>query len=141
MAERSVHVEKAELCWKLANQWVTGKRTEFLCINLVIYTVGHLIEALLAEENRHPACAARGVPHGDRDVLMRKYLVGGKRIEPQWADCYADLVSRRDTFIEGGLPSRQAVETYMRLAEPLVTLLWGLVNASGSGKTATQRGA
>ena len=141
MAERSVHVEKAELCWKLANQWHAGKRTEFICINLVMYTVGHLIEALLAEENRHPACAARGVPHGDRDVLMRKYLVGGKRIEPQWADRYADLVSRRDTFIEGGLPSRQAVEAYMRLGEPLVALLWGLVNAPGSGKTPPARGA
>lgn len=29
--------------------------------NLVMYAVVHLIEAVLAEDNRHPGCAARGV--------------------------------------------------------------------------------
>jgi hypothetical protein len=29
-----------------------------MCINLVMYAVGHLIEAVLAEDNRHPGCAA-----------------------------------------------------------------------------------
>lgn len=136
MAQRHIHVEKAELFWRLAKEWHSAKRSEFLCINFVMYTVGHLIEALLAEEGRHPSSAPRGVPHGDRDILMRKHLVGTKRIDAKWAETYGDLVGRRDTFIEGGLPTREAADAYMRQAEPLVTLLWGLVNAGAQGVSA-----
>lgn len=137
MADRNLHLQKAQLFWGLADKWHRAKRTEFMCINLIMYAVGHLIEAVLAEENRHPTCAARGVPHGDRDLLMHKYLVGNKRMEVAWADTYADLVSRRDTFIVGGLPTRKAVDDYMKLAEPLVHRLLELVNSPGfSGKGA-----
>lgn len=131
MAIRSLHLEKAQMFWDLAGNWHRDKRTEFMCINLVMYAVGHLIEAVLAEDNRHPGCAARGVPHGDRDVLMRRYLVGGKRLEAVWADTYSELVSRRDTFIDGGPPTRQAVENYRKLAEPLVVRLKQLIDVDG----------
>jgi hypothetical protein len=68
---------------------------------------------------------------------MRTYLVGRKRLEPEWAERYADLVSRRDTFIDGGLPTPAFVDNYMDLAEPLVHRLQKLVDGTGEKRLST----
>ena len=77
----------------------------------------------MADEGRHPSSPPRGVPHGDREALLRKVLVGTGRLEKMWADRYAELVSRRDTFIDGGMQDRAFVEEYMILAEPFIRRL------------------
>jgi hypothetical protein len=123
MATREDHIAKYELFWKLARQKHREGATPFLCMNLIMYTVGHLIEATLAEEGRHPSSPMRGVPHADREVLLRKVLVGKGRLEEAWADRYGELVSRRDTFIDGGVQDRAFVEEYMELAAPFIKRL------------------
>lgn len=123
MAKRSEHLAKAELFWDLAGKKYEAGATPFLCMNLIMYTVGHLIEALLAEAGRHPSSPPRGVPHADRYALLRSCLIGRGRLEERWADCYGELVSQRDTFIDGGLQDRAFVERYMRLARPFVECL------------------
>jgi hypothetical protein len=126
MASRKDHLAKYDLFWKLAQEKSRQGATPFLCMNLIMYTVGHLIEALLAEEGRHPSSPPRGVPHGDRETLLRKVLVGRGRLEEMWADRYAELVAPRDTFIDGGMQDRAFVEEYMQLAEPFIKRLQGL---------------
>ncbi len=123
MAQREEHVSKADLFWHLAEEKFRAGATPFLCMNLIMYTVGHLIEAALAEYGRHPSSPPRGVPHADRDTLLRKVLIGNGRIEPEWGDRYAELVARRDTFIDGGTQDRAFVESYMALAQPFVARL------------------
>jgi hypothetical protein len=126
MATRKEHLAKYDLFWKLAQEKYRQGATPFLCMNLIMYTVGHLIEALLAEEGRHPSSPPRGVPHGDRETLLRKVLIGRGRLEEMWADRYAELVARRDTFIDGGMQDRAFVQGYMKLAEPFIQRLQGL---------------
>ncbi len=123
-----VHVVKAEQCWALAQQYHAGKREEFLCVNLIVYAVGHWIEAALALQHKHPSAPARGVPHADREVLMRKFLVGAKWIEPEAADTYAELVAMRHTFADDGVQDRAFIEQYVRIAEPLVERLKRLID-------------
>jgi hypothetical protein len=123
MATREEHIGKYELFWSLAQKHYREGTTPFLCMNLIMYTVGHLIEALLAEEGRHPSSPLRGVPHADRETLLRKVLIAKGRLEEPWADCYAELVSRRDTFIDGGTQDRAFVERYMTLAQPFIERL------------------
>src|SRR3990172_4782962 len=123
MASLEVHREKAVLCWKLANQLYAEKRDEFLCMNLIMYTVGHLIEAALAIQHKHPSSPPRGVPHADREVQMRRHLVGRQWLEPEAADTYAELVALRNTFADDGIQDRPFMEHYMELAEPLVKRL------------------
>jgi hypothetical protein len=123
MATRKDHLVKHELFWKLAQEKYRQGATPFLCMNLIMYTVGHLIEALLAEEGRHPSSPPRGVPHGDRETLLRKVLIGRGRLEEMWAERYAELVARRDTFIDGGMQDRAFVQEYMKLAEPFIQRL------------------
>jgi hypothetical protein len=127
MATRKDHLAKYELFWKLAQEKCRQGATPFLCMNLIMYTVGHLIEALLAEEGRHPSSPPRGVPHGDRETLLRKVLIGKGRLEGMWADRYAELVARRDTFIDGGMQDRAFVQEYMKLAKPFIQRLQALV--------------
>jgi hypothetical protein len=128
MATREEHICKYRLFWNLAQKKYSEQATPFLCMNLIMYTVGHLIEALLAEEGRHPSSPPRGVPHADRDALLRKVLIGKGRLEEKWADCYAELVARRDTFIDGGLQDRAFVERYMALARPFIERLQALAS-------------
>ena|SRR5271166_5868356 len=127
MATRKDHIAKYELFWKLAQQKYLEGATPFLCMNLIMYTVGHLIEAALAEDGRHPSSPPRGVPHSDREGLLRKFLIGRGRLEETWADRYVELVSRRDTFIDGGIQDRAFVERYMELAAPFIKRLQVLV--------------
>jgi hypothetical protein len=68
------------------------------------------------------------VPHADRDALLRKVLIGRGRLEQKWADCYAELVARRDTFVDGGLQDRAFVERYMALARPFIERLQALAS-------------
>ena len=128
MARREDHIVKYKLFWKLAQEKYRQGATPFICMNLIMYTVGHLIEALLAEEGRHPSSPPRGVPHADREVLLCRRLIGGGRLEEVWADRYAELVSRRDTFIDGGVQDRAFVEQYMSLARPFIERLQTLAN-------------
>jgi hypothetical protein len=123
MARREDHLTKSKMFWALAQEKYQNGATPFLCMNLIMYTVGHLIEASLAEFGRHPSSPPRGVPHGDRDALLRKVLIGNGRLEPEWGERYAELVSRRDTFIDGGVQDRAFLESYMALARPLVERL------------------
>jgi hypothetical protein len=123
MAQREDHLAKAEMFWRLAQEKFRSGATPFLCMNLIMYTVGHLIEAALAEHGRHPSSPPRGVPHADRDTLLRKALIGNGRLEAEWGDRYAELVARRDTFIDGGTQDRAFVESYMALARPFITRL------------------
>lgn len=126
MAKQQTHNEKAALCWKLAREQYDAKATPFICMNLIMYTTGHLIEGLLAAQGRHPGSPVRGVPHADRGVLMRKYLVGEGKLDEASADCYGEMVAQRDTFIDGGIQNRAFVERYMALAKPLITRLQSL---------------
>jgi hypothetical protein len=116
--------------WRLAEQKFRSGATPFLCMNLIMYTVGHLIEAALADYGRHPSSPPRGVPHADRDTLLRKVLIGNGRLEPEWGDQYAELVAQRDTFIDGGIQDRAFVERYMGLARPFVARLQTLQSAA-----------
>jgi hypothetical protein len=127
MANASVHRRKAELCWALAERFYTEKRHEFLCMNLMMYAVGHWIETALAVLEKHPSAPPRGVPHGDRETQMRKHLVGGKWLEGEAADRYAEMVARRHTFAEGGIQDQPFIERYMELARPLVSQLQALL--------------
>jgi hypothetical protein len=123
MSRREDHLTKAEMFWSLAQEKYRQEATPFLCMNLIMYTVGHLIEALLAEAGRHPSSPPRGVPHADRESLLRKSLIASGRLEDSWADCYVDLVAQRDTFIDGGLQDRAFVDRYMELARPFIKRL------------------
>lgn len=123
MAQHHVHLGKAGMFWQMAQKKFAAGVTPFVCINLVMYAVGHYIEALLARQNRHPSSPPRGVPHADREVMLRKYLVARNIVAEKWADVYSELVGRRDTFIEGGVPDRRSVEEYMALAAPLIEYL------------------
>lgn len=127
MANSSVHRQKADLCWSLAERFYTEKRHEFLCMNLIMYAVGHWIEAALAAIEKHPGAPPRGVPHADRETQMRKHLVGGKYVDAEAVDRYAELVARRHTFAEGGIQDRPFIERYMELARPLVNQLQALL--------------
>lgn len=120
MASQAAHEAKADLCWQLANEYVREKREPFLCMNLIMYSVGHLIETLLAAQLKHPSSPPRGVPHGDREAQMRKHLVGKNVLPGTAADTYAELVAIRDTFVDGGIQTRAFIDHYMRLAQPLV---------------------
>jgi hypothetical protein len=128
MATREQHIGKYRLFWELAQNKYRDGATPFLCVNLIMYTVGHLIEALLAEEGRHPSSPPRGVPHADREALLRKILVARGRLEEHWAGCYAELVARRDTFIDGGVQDRAFVEKYLALARPFIRRLEALAD-------------
>jgi hypothetical protein len=128
MARREDHMAKAGLFWSLAQEKLRSEATPFLCMNLIMYTVGHLIEALLAEVGRHPSSPPRGVPHGDRGALLRTCLVGKNRLDPSWADCYAEIVNQRDTFIDGGVQDRTFIEGYMALARPFIEHLQEMTN-------------
>ena len=130
MAQEQVHLQKAALFWQLAERKFEAHATPFLCVNLAMYTVGHLIEALLARQSRHPASQPKGVPHGDRDAMLRKLLVPQKIVAEEWANCYSELVGRRDTFIEGGIPQRSAVTEFMSLAAPMVTYLYARLSST-----------
>ena len=123
MAKQTQHAEKANLFWKLAQEQYKQRATPFICMNLIMYTVGHLIESLLAEQGRHPGSPVRGVPHADRGALMRRHLVGEGKLDEANADCYGELVALRDTFIDGGIQDRAFVERYMTLAQPLIDRL------------------
>jgi len=126
MAVATVHRQKADLCWKLAQLLYEEKRDEFLCMNLIFYTVLHLIELALAERDKHPAAQPRGVPHADREVQMRKHLVSKQLLESDMADIYTELYSTRHTFAEGGIQDRPFIERYMGLARPLIDRLEAL---------------
>ena len=123
MATQSQHYEKAKMFWKLAQEHYRQQTTPFICMNLLMYTAGHLIEALLAAQGRHPGSPVRGVPHGDRGALMRKHLVGKDMLSEADADCYGEMVAQRDTFIDGGIQDRAFIEKYMALAQPLILRL------------------
>jgi hypothetical protein len=123
MAKQAQHAEKAALFWKLAQEQYKQQATPFICMNLIMYTVGHLIESVLAEQGRHPGSPVRGVPHADRGALLRRYLVGEGKLDEANADCYGELVAQRDTFIDGGIQDRAFVERYMALAQPLIARL------------------
>jgi uncharacterized protein (UPF0332 family) len=127
MATREQHIRKYRLFWELAQKKYREAATPFLCMNLIMYSVGHLIEALLAEEGRHPSSPPRGVPHADREALLRKVLVAKGRLEETWVECYSELVAQRDTFIDGGVQDRAFVERYMTLARPFIQRLQTLV--------------
>ena len=127
MATAGVHRRKAELCWALAERFYKEKRHEFLCMNLIMYAVGHWIEAALAAIDKHPGAPPRGVPHADRETQMRKHLVSGQHVEVDAADRYAEMVARRHTFAEGGIQDRAFIERYMELALPLVSRLQALL--------------
>ena len=129
MATRAQHVTKSELFWKLAQEKYQEQATPFLCMNMIMYTLGHLIEAMLAEKGRHPGSPVRGVPHGDRGVLLRKYLISESKLSNADAECYADLVADRDTFIDGGVQDRAFVEQYMARAKPLIQRLHNLTQS------------
>ncbi len=100
----------------------------FLTINLAMYTVGHLLEALLAQEGRHPGAPVRGVPHADRGVLLKSVLVQRDLLEQADASAYDQLVLDRDTFIEGGIPDHGKLSAYLDNAKPLIAKLRVLVN-------------
>lgn len=123
MARYAAHMTKAELCWTLAQEQYEKSGTPFICMNLTMYTVGHLVEAMLAREGRHPVSPPRGVPHGDRDMLLRKVLIGRGKLESEWGDRYSELVAQRDTFIDGGNQDRAFIERYMALARPFIDRL------------------
>lgn len=122
MATVTVHQKKAELCWKLAEQLFTEKRDEFLCMNLIFYTVGHLIEAGLAIQHRHPTSPPRGVPHADRGAKFRKCWVGNKWLDAADADTYDELNDIRHafTFADDGIPDRAFMEHFMTTAKPFI---------------------
>jgi hypothetical protein len=123
MAIATVHRQKADLCWKLAQQLYAEKRDPFLCMNLIFYTVLHALEEALAVRRKHPAAQPRGVPHADRDVQVRKHLVGKQVLEPEMADIYTELYSIRHTFAEEGIQDQAFIEHYMGLARPLIARL------------------
>jgi hypothetical protein len=123
MAIYKVHREKAKLSWKLATKLYEEKRDEFLCMNQIFYTVGHLVEAALAQKNKHPGAAPRGVPHADRGAQLRKFLVGGKILEPIAADTYDELSILRNTFADDGIQDQKFIQHYMELAKPLIDAL------------------
>lgn len=132
MAQYRQHAQKAEMFWDLAQKRYAEKGTPFLCMNLIMYTVGHLLEALLAKEGRHPGSPVRGVPHADRGALMRSYLVGEGKLTDADAACYFRLVGDRDTFIDGGIQTRPFVEAYLSTARPLINRLQALVARSAT---------
>ncbi len=109
--------------WRLAQDHYEKGTTPFLCMNLIMYTVGHLIEGLLAARGRHPGAPVRGVPHADRGALLRKHLVGDGLLTEADADRYGEMVVLRDTFIDGGTQDRAFIESYMALARPLIDRL------------------
>lgn len=130
MAQFDVHAQKAEMFWDLAQKHYGRVGLPFITINLAMYAVGHFVEALLARQLRHPSSPARGVPHGDREAMLRKYLVPQNIVGARWADHYSELSARRDTFIDGGAPDRGSAAEYMALAAPLVSYLKGRVSAT-----------
>lgn len=130
MATQKQHNEKSEMFWKLAQDHYNRKTTPFICMNLLMYTVGHLVEGLLAAQGRHPGSPVRGVPHGDRGALLRKHLVGKGMLTEADADCYGEMVAQRDTFIDGGVQDRAFIEKYMALSRPLVERLQNLTARS-----------
>lgn len=134
MAQYDVHVQKAEMFWDLAQRQYAVGGIPFICINLAMYAVGHYVEALLARQHRHPSSPPRGVPHGDREAMLRKYLVTNNVVAANWADSYSELSGRRDTFIDGGIPNRKAAAEYMDLATPLVAYLKTRVLPTGRTK-------
>lgn len=123
MATEKQHYQKSEMFWKLAQDHYKRQATPFICMNLVMYTVGHFIEGLLAAQGRHPGSPVRGVPHGDRGALLRKHLIGNGMLTEADADCYGEMVAQRDTFIDGGIQDRAFIEKYMAMAQPLVLRL------------------
>jgi hypothetical protein len=127
MPTADVHHRKAELCWKLAKQLYAEGRDEFLCMNLIFYAAAHLIEEALAIHHKHPSAQPRGVPHADREVQLRRHLVGKQLLESDIADLYTELFSIRHTFAEEGIQNRSFIEHYMKLGRPLVERLETLV--------------
>jgi len=126
VAQYDQHAAKAEMFWKVA-QKRCRQGTPFLAMNLIMYTVGHLIEALLAREGRHPGSPVRGVPHGDRGALLRACLVRDGGLTDADAACYGKLVADRDTFIDGGIQDRKFLDSYLATARPLIARLQELV--------------
>ncbi len=123
MATQNQHDDKSKMFWRLAQDHYEKGTTPFLCMNLIMYTVGHLIEGLLAARGRHPGAPVRGVPHADRGALLRKHLVGEGLLTDADADRYGEMVVLRDTFIDGGTQDRPFIESYMALARPLIDRL------------------
>lgn len=136
MAQLQVHVEKADMFWRLAQTKFEAKATPFICMNLVMYTIGHLIEALLARQNRHPGSPPRGVMHASREAMLRKNLVSTKIVEEKWANSYTELHDSRDTFLDGGITGREFLDEYMRQAKPLVAYLYECVAAGDRAQKA-----
>jgi hypothetical protein len=126
MAIATVHRNKADLCWGLAQKLYDEKRDEFLCMNMIFNTALHLIEEALAVRDKHPAAQPRGVPHADRDAQLRKYLVDTKVLGPEAATLYTELFSTRHTFAEGNIQDRALIERYMRTGRQLIDLLKAL---------------
>lgn len=132
MARYAQHAEKADMFWRLAQKHCRQEGTPFLGMNLVMYTVGHLVEALLAREGRHPGSPVRGVPHGDRGALLRACLVRDGGLTEADSVCYGKLVADRDTFIDGGIQDRIFLDNYLATAQPLIDRLRKLVAASSN---------
>lgn len=130
MATQYQHNGKSEMFWELAQDHYKQQTTPFICMNLVMYTVGHLVEGLLAAQGRHPGSPVRGVPHGDRGALFRKHLVGNGMLTEADVDIYGEMVAQRDTFIDGGVQDRAFIEKYMALAQPLISRLQALTARS-----------
>jgi hypothetical protein len=130
MAQYDVHLQKGEMFWDLAQKHYGRAGLPFITINLAMYALGHLVEALLARQLRHPSSPARGVPHGDREAMLRKYLVPPGIVAANWADHYSELSARRDTFIDGGVPDQRSAAEYMALAASVISYLQGRINAT-----------
>src|SRR5690348_3792772 len=119
MPSADVHRRKANMSWELATKLYNERRDEFLCMNLIFYTVLHLLEQVLAVHHKHPAAQPRGVPHADRETQVRRHLVGKQILESEMADIYTEMFSIRHTFAEEGIQTRSFIEHYMKLARPL----------------------
>jgi len=135
MAKYDAHVQKAEMFWELAQKHHAEGGIPFMCINLAMYAVGHYVEALLARLRRHPSSPPRGVPHGDREAMLRKYLVAQNIVSASWADHYSELSARRDTFIDGGIPDQRAAAEYLALATPLTAFLKTRLGMAGQSNS------
>lgn len=136
MATAAVHQEKADEFWKLAQQLYAERRDEFLCLNLAFYTLAHLIEAGLAIQHKHPTSPPRGVPHADRGAKFRKYWVGNKWVEAEYADTYDELNEIRHayTFADDGIPDRDFMEHFMAIAKPFIERLKKVLESPPSPK-------
>nr|WP_309402175.1 hypothetical protein [Aminobacter niigataensis]WMD00116.1 hypothetical protein RAR13_28965 [Aminobacter niigataensis] len=130
MSSQALHLQKADMFNALLDKYAGSNGNPFIAINLAMYTLGHYIEALLAERGRHPGAAMRGVPHADRGALMRSVLVAEGVLAEGDASLYGQLVLDRDTFIDGGIPDQAKLAAYVDTARPLITKLRTLVSGN-----------